>query len=159
MPWVLSVNFRDAKGARSSTQFNIDQGADSLAANATAASMVSKIAPLIGGGIESAHLLVPVTGATYTNLPTATSDVEEGARFIMRTVGGYSTQARIPTFLESKMVSGSNIVNVADPDVAAFLLLWTVGLPANSTFVDSRNDAVESLASAREAFQRSRRNI
>lgn len=157
MPAVLSVQFVDAKGARASTQFNLQDGIDLAAMQVMAVAMLEAIDPLITGRIDNASIIVPVTGATIGDAVLSSADVEEGARFIFRTDNGFTTQVRIPTFNEAKFVTATQLVDLADLDVQAFVDLAVAGVDANGLYTDSRNDPIGELASARESFQRSRR--
>lgn len=89
----------------------------------------------------------------------ATADVEEGARFIFNALNGGSFRMRIPTFDEAKMVTGSDLVNTADTDVAAFVTQivdgQTISLQAQHPSAADESDIV-SLASAKSAFQSER---
>jgi len=84
------------------------------------------------------------------------ADREEGAEFVWAAVSGgerYFTRQRIPTFRETKLIVGTNQVNLEDSDVSN---LVTVMLAGSSGGVpsDSRGVDITDLWSAEDSFKR-----
>lgn len=97
---------------------------------------------------------------TIRSAPLVGSDVEEGAQLIWRTVGGFVARQRIPTFDEALILPGTREVDTSDGDVAAYLQFMSaqnIEMTEDWTVVvsDSRGDALASLRTAKEDFNRS----
>lgn len=92
-----------------------------------------------------------------------TSDVEEGALFLFDTADtGVFSKIRIPTFDETKMLSGSKDVDQADADVAAFITFmqsgWTATTSTNNVSPSEYRDTdITAIRAAYDAFQKSRK--
>jgi hypothetical protein len=158
MPLSLIYTIRDGKGARSTVEINVD-----VATLANAQTFLTAHAPLLDalilGVIERVGICASGTlpGGLRTT-PIVNSDVEEGARFIYNSVGGYKTSVRLPTFNEAMMLSGSQRVDLADADVLAFNVAMTDPL-ATFSACDYRGADIVSLRSAVDSFQKSRRRL
>lgn len=161
-PHVFVVySIQDSKGKVSTTQinfpYNVDIGVLKTFVTTTAEFMDSLIhGRIIDAGIG---LAVDLSGATLKSAPTAAADVEEGARFIWNAVSGAKTGFRIPTFDETFMVSGSRNVDTANGTVDTFVQRILAGLTDGVTNVspsDDRGSDVDTLASARESFTKTR---
>lgn len=160
---ALSVIFtvRDAKGASSLVEINLP--ADTTVEDAQG--FITSVAPLINalilGSIDRVGICLSATlpGGLRTS-PTASSDVEEGARFVFNSAGGYVTSLRLPTFSESFIASGSNRVDTALTPVQDFITAMVAGAGTPTVQPsDYRGADITGLKSAMEAFQRSRRKI
>jgi len=155
--WTITISVRDGKGATSKIEFTLPGTLLLAAVEAFVQTFLVTLDAVIGGVIYA-------TTATYSfslpgalkDTPDADSDVEEGALFVWSSAGGYTARNRIPTFLESKIVAGSRLVNTADSDVTNLVNQVTAGL-AGTQPVDSRGADIQSLVSAKEMFQKSRR--
>lgn len=115
----------------------------------------------IGGQIVRCGLILDVDlDAGIKTTPDVDSDIEEGALFIWSSENGHNTKARIPTFLESKIINTLRIVDLTDADVIAFNDTVIDGIevtaPRVIEFQDNRGDDVTTLISARESFVSSR---
>lgn len=124
--------------------------------------------PLITGKIVFSAIVIPVTidegVIDQTGRPLANSDVEEGATFVWKTAGGFTTRFRIPTFNEACMISGSAEVDLANNDVDDFVQTIIDGADAiagvgedRMNVTDSRGDDIIAIKSAFDAFQKSRK--
>lgn len=158
MPLSAVFTIRDAKGARSTVEINID-----VATIANAQTFITAFAPLLDalilGVIERVGICILATlPGGLRAVPTLGSDVEEGARFMYNTVSGYKTGFRVPTFNEAFLVDGTQRVDLADADVIAFNNAIEDGL---ATFEpsDYRGDDIVALRSALESFQKTRTRI
>ena len=158
---AVSVLFtvRDDKGAKSLVEHYLPDASTLADASAWIAAAAPVIDTLIKGVIERAGVCVSVAlpGGLRTD-PLQDSDVEEGARFIFGSVGGYTTSVRLPTFNEGYLQANSNLVDLADASVQAYVdgIIGTLGGIAAT---DYRGASVNMLKSAREDFQRSRKRI
>lgn len=158
MPLTAVFTIRDGKGARSTVEININ-----VATIANAQSFVTAMAPLLDavilGVIERVGICAVATlPGGLRAVPDSDSDVEEGARFVYNSVGGYKTSVRLPTFNEAMMLSGSQRVDQSDTDVLAFNTAMTDPL-ATFSASDYRGADIVSLRSAVDAFQKSRRRL
>lgn len=165
MAFSILYSIRDAKNQSSTMQINVPAGTAFSDVQLFAREFALLLDPCINGVITrvGVSLAVDVSTAGLAISPDNTADVEEGARFQFRTAGGYNTAFRIPTFLESKIATGSKDVNTADTDIAAIIAAMTAGidlapLGGGGTVAptDPRGDDVAALTFAREAFQNSR---
>lgn len=107
-----------------------------------------------GIGIE-----VDISGATIRSTPDANADVEEGALFTGITAIGSDTTFRVPTIDEAMFNAGTQNINFADTDMAAFILRvingQTVGL-VNVSPSDNRGEDVTDITTGVDSFQSSR---
>lgn len=160
----IIYSISDGKGSVSTTEVNVPSSVSLVDVTAFAAALASLINPIITGAITRIGVVLSIalpSGLRAT--PGADSDVEEGARFQFNTVGGYFTGMRLPTFDESNIVPGSNVVDLSDGAVNAFVLAMTGLLDldpgAGENFVnptDKRGAEVQSVKFAVEQFLRSR---
>jgi len=159
--WQLNYTIQDAKGASSRLTLNFNEDLTVAQVQDLSDQIIALLDPLVTGGIMNAGAVLQLTIPAGVNIPAPASDVEEGARFIFNSVGGFKTAVRIPTFDETKISANSNAVNLVDTDVAAFVTAMVDGLtvtpPGTATGQDYRGVDITSISSARESFQRSRR--
>lgn len=125
----------------------------------------SLLEPLIQGQIltAGARVEVDISGFGWSGVAGLNSDVEEGARFVFRSVTSLLKSLRLPTFNESKFNAQSADVDLTDTDVAAFATAMTAGLDLTGTGgtgtaspVNIHGDDLDELVSAKENFTRSR---
>lgn len=158
----LVYSIKDAKGATSTTQLNFPVNVDIAVLQTFAQTTATMINSLIKGKIIDAGigLAVDLSGATIRATPDPNSDVEEGARFNWRSLIGAPTNFRLPTFDEAFMLAGTQQVDTADTDVAAFIARILEGQTVVATNVspsDDRGSDITALETARESFGKSRR--
>src|SRR3972149_1428064 len=93
-------------------------------------------------------------------VPGTTADVQEKARFVFRTVGGFFKSISLPTFVESLFSAGSKDVDLTDTDVAAFVTAMIAGITVASTETvepsDVREADITELEAASEAWGNAR---
>lgn len=157
----VTFSIQDAKGKVSVTKINFPDTQTKDELSAWAVTAATALNDIITGKILSAGIgfEVSLSGATIRSAPLATSDVEEGARFIWRSLVGAITQFRLPTFDEAKMLSGTQQVDLADTDVDAFEGLITIGNGAGAGWAhpsDDHGSDIVALESARESFTSTR---
>lgn len=148
---------RDGEGKKSHFEINLPDGLTIVEIVDFATGMVPLVLALINGGLVSVGLSVNLDDilSVGDDTASASSDVEEGARFQFETNGGYATSVRLPTFDEAKLVSGTNRVNQVDADVIAFNLAMLTGIGGTSP-CDKRGDDITGISFEREDFQSSR---
>lgn len=156
----VTYTIQDAKGKVSTPRYNLGSAANLGMARRIAEAAVPILVNVIKGAITDIGIgiSVAIPGGTPTT-PDPDSDVEEGARFSFVTDAGSSTNIRIPTFDEAKLVSGTAQVDTTDTDVQAFVDLMIDGhtyLLENIQPTDERGEDIVALTAAREAFQKSR---
>lgn len=157
----LVYSIKDSKGKISTTQINFPYNVDIGVLKTFTTTTAEFIDSLIHGQIVDAGigLAVDLSGATLKAAPTAAADVEEGARFLWEAATGAKTGFRIPTFDETFMTSGTNLVDTANGAVDTFVQRILQGLTDGVTNVspsDDRGSDIDTLASARESFTKSR---
>lgn len=84
------------------------------------------------------------------------ADREEGAEFVWAAVSGadrFFSRQRIPTFRETKLVTGTNQVNLDDADISALVTVMLAGT-AGGIPCDSRGVDITDLWSAEDSFKR-----
>jgi len=161
---LVSVTFTivDGKDQESTVTLYTTDGF-TLAQLIGAATIVAPLVKgLINGGIKGCSLVIDVdlTGIVGIGTADPDSDTEEGALFIFGTDGGHDKRNRIPTFDEANLISATREVNLSDIQVAAFTNAMIAGVVtggATVTFVDSREEDLDSVDDAYESFQSSRR--
>jgi len=160
MPVELSINIADRKNQTSNMSVHMVDGLTLADYDSAAAQMEAVIQPLITGIITSMNIIVPVALPQPRPLPTAGSDVEEGALFIWNTdVAGVTSRNRIPTFNENFVDVDNRNIDITQPIVLAFVDAVSVGLtvPGGTlTFEDYRGADITGAKEAYELFQRSR---
>lgn len=163
MAFTITYSITDGKGKQSTTEVNLPSTTAFTDVLLFASQMAVLLDDMIAGRIERIGITATVDMSTLTSLikQTAgtTSDVEEGGRFNFRTANGFFTAMRIPTFLEDKIVTGTDVVDVADTDVAAYLTAMRTGINLTAAGgsgtiqpADKRDEDIVSLDSATESF-------
>lgn len=155
-------SIKDAKSKISTFRINFGNPATVNLGMVTA--WATAVAPTIANLITGALVEIGVgfTLALPGGLPAspqAISDVEEGARFSYKTALNTVTGFRIPTFNESKMVSGTANVNGSDTDVVdlntKMVLGHTVALETIQP-TDERGEDVTAVVSMKDSFSKTR---
>lgn len=116
------------------------------------------IQPLVNGTLLEAGFAVGVDVVPW-NVAAGISDVQEKARFVFRTAGGWLKSLSIPSVVESIFHPGSREVNQADPAVAALVTAMVDGITVNTNTIepsDRRGDDLTNLVQATEAWGRAR---
>jgi len=124
-----------------------------------AEAMILLIEPLLAGTLRDARISIGV-GFTPWASALSTADVQEKARFVFRTVGGFVKSISLPTFVESLFSAGSKDVDLTDTDVAAFVTAMIDGITVASTETvepsDVREADITELEAASEAWGNAR---
>lgn len=161
----VKLSFKDEAGKTGSTSFNLPS-ATTLANASLAVQEAIKLIDLITDGqITGATMSFPVVlPAGIKSTPADTSRIGLGALFDFNTSGGHSTKMNIPTRKESIITDGTDVVDVADDDVANFLAEMTAGLDLTAVGgsgtvspSDTRGEDITSLDEAYETIGGKRR--
>ena len=162
MAFAIIYTIRDSKGKRSTTEVNFPSSFSFTDVSLFAAQQAERINDLIKGRIERIGVAfnVDVPG-TIRATPLPDSDVEEGAKFQVRTEDGNFTSMRLPTFDEQFVLPGTRSVDLADPVVDEFVDSMVTGAPVVALGgvlhpSDKRDEDIVALEFAREQFTNSR---
>lgn len=163
--FVITISIKDAKGAEAKTSFNFPSTYAFDDVILFAAQQAERIGKLIKGRIVRATVSqdADLTAVTVPTTADPDSDVEEGAYFQFGTAGGFTTSQRIPTFDESKFISGTKLVDLTDTDVDDYVTVMQTGAPVVAlggvlSPSDQRDDDITTLNVAKEQFQKSRKS-
>lgn len=161
MPVSLNFSVYDGKKARSLVKFNMEDGFAIADYSEVAVAMLAIVKGMTDGAVVSVGLCIDlaIAGLDAIGDAVATSDVEEGARFVYG-AGIYNTAVRIPTFNEAQIVPNTRVVDETAPTVSAFVNAMQTGIVTTGgtvQFTDYRGEDIDKLNSAIESFQRSRR--
>ena len=155
------VTIRDAPGSESIVRWHMPNNTEIGTFQTFIQHTVTLIDAIVKGKVMNVSIGIGVDlPGGLKSAPDANSDVEEGARFIFNALNGGSFRVRLPTFDEAKFSSGTDLVNTADTDVAAFVTQMVTG--ETITLQDQHPSAADesdlvSLESARSAFTRERK--
>lgn len=164
---MSSVNFTimDADGDKSVIGIDFDGGfagnIDGLIENGWAI-----INPLVNGTLASASVTIEADITGLVNAAAATiSDVQEGAKFVFKSLGGFLKTITLPTFIETFFTgSGANKeVDITNSSVAAFVTAMTDGwddgggTPVEINPTTSHFEDLSSLVKTHEAWGKTRR--
>jgi len=157
----IIVSIRDNKGKVSTTEIKIPTGITLSNMIEFAQGIVQLIDAITTGVIVgvSIGISVDTSGLGLTAAAGSTADVEEKGRFQFQTTGGFFTTVNIPCFSDVDVLPGSDAIDQAEVNVAAFIAAMTGGLTLVDTSVvqpsDSREDDITTLVSALERFRAS----
>lgn len=166
----LTVTIQDGKGKSAVVRMYSETLDDAdFTAGARYESMADNILqdlePTIDGQIVKAEWTIPV-GLDFTpQVAAANCDVEEGALFTFQTDNGFPTEMRIPTFKESLLIAGTDLVDTANAAVLDFVNTILDGpdaLPGvpedRYDMTSNRGEDIHALVTAQESFSTRRRN-
>lgn len=164
MSWTVMYSIQDEKGKTSTTEINMPTATTFTDASIMAGEMALLVDAMITGQITRIGIVATVDlPVTLKAAPLANSDVEEGARFQFRTINGFFSGLRLPTFDEAAIVAGSKAVDLTDGDVTAFVTAMVDGLDITGAGgsgviqpADKRNEDLTALEFAKEQFLSSR---
>lgn len=157
---VFSV--QDGKGQISPITINLPTSVSATDAVAFAKTAWPLVDALIQGGNVVGRVSFEVAGLTSGN-PVGGADVQEIGRFIFKTVNNFTKSLGLPTFLESKILPGTDQIDTSDADVAAFVTMMTDGIDTTANGgsgvispSDYRDEDLDSLVGAIEAWGKAR---
>jgi len=156
----IRFDFVDDKGKASFTKVHVPngftiaqyvefaQGFGQLLTNASSAVLTR----------ASVVFSIDLSGATIKAAAAFAADVAQKAFFQFRTaVTGFLARMKIPTLNELKVNSGSDSINQADADVAAFITAMENGIIVTGATIspcDDRGNDIVDTTIAREVFRR-----
>lgn len=134
--WVASVSFKDRDDNKSGFSFYLPAALDYAAASA-AAVFIAQAADAISNAVLYSLSLTQTQYDAVAALAAAPeeSDVERKGVFQFATAQrGIKTKVEVPSIINTLVVDGSNVLNLADPTVAAFQAAFlNTGLGANNS--------------------------
>jgi len=153
--WTLDWTIRDRQNAPSHHVLY-------LPGNATVAQITAvfdTLTPLLDDMIDGAISAMSATfnyvneglGLKASALDNA--DRSEGGLFVFRTSEANYTRARVPTFKEGQIVVGTELVDLTNPEVSAWLTVVFAGVGGIAP-CDSRGEDIVETWSATEDFKR-----
>jgi len=156
----LRFDFIDAKGKTSFTKVRVPTGF-SISDYSTAALAIGQtIANISNCRITRASFCVGLDLSTSTIKAVASglSDIAQKALLGFSTaLAGFRTKLKLPAISEVKVVAGSDSLDQADVDVAAFISAMEIGLTTTEGVLqptDMRQNDITSLDYARELFRK-----
>lgn len=111
---------------------------------------------IIAGGIAAEIDIGSIVG--LKNAPIEGADVEEGGKFVFKSIAGGFTSTRIPGFDEAFVDPTSKTIPIIG-DVSDLMNAIISGQTVSGTLVapsDNRGSDIDTLYSAKESFQSSR---
>lgn len=157
----IRFDFLDAKGKTSFTKVRVPTGFTISQYIEAAQAIAQLIANISNCQMTRASFCVglDLSGATIKLNPSGLSDVFQKAYFQFFALGNaFRTKLKLPAFSEVKVVAGSDAVDTADPDVAAFVSAMENGIVVTGGTIspsDSRVNDISTIDYAREIFRRS----
>ena len=119
--------------------------------------MASFLDAILGGKVNRASLrAIPDLSGLTGNAVSSTADVEDVAAFVFQTADGRPVRINVPGYDETRTITGSDDIDLTDPDIAAFVTAVTAGVAVTAGTAepcDVAEDDIVSLVSARERFR------
>jgi len=161
---VLAVSVRfdfvDGKGKTSFTKIRVPNGFSIAQYTEFAQGMGQLITDLTQSRITRAGFSVglDLSSATIKAAPVVFADIAQKVMFGFSTVlAGFRTKMKLPALNESKVTAGSDAINQADPDVAAFVTAMENGVVVTLGTIsptDQRGNDVNNTDYAKELFRK-----
>lgn len=158
MALAVSVNFTitDNKNKSSTTKVHVPTGFSIAQYLEFGAAMGQIIADLSDGVLTSISISIPLSlsGATIRAAATIAADIaKKGLLIATSAITGLFARFNIPTYDEDKTIAGTDEIDMADADIAAFVAILEGGAGGASP-TDLRNNDLTDVLSGREIFQR-----
>lgn len=161
MPLAVSIRIDivDAKGKSSFTKVRIPNGFTLAGYSEFAVGIAQLMANISTGRITNVSYCVSLdlSGAVIKSAASGLSDIAQKMLWGFSTaVAGFRTKMKIPAISELKVISGSDAINLADPDVGAFLSAMEIGILVTGGTVqptDMRQNDITTTDYAREIFR------
>lgn len=149
----------DDSGDRATTAINVPTGFSLSQFGEFATAMATFLDAILGGKVESAEIAfsVDLSGLT-SNTALSTSDVEDIGAFAFETAGGFPVKMNIPGIDELLVLSGSDDLDQADADIAAYIAAMENGIAVTAATIsptDVAEDDITVTVHARERFRAS----
>ena len=162
MGLAISVRFDfvDNKGKPSFTKVRVPLGFTISQYIEFGQGMAQLMANISTGQITRASFCagLDLSGATIKGTPSGLSDIAQKGLFGFSTsVAGFRTKMKIPAISETKVVAGSDTIDQADVDVAAFITAMENGIVVTGGTIsptDQRENDIVSTDYSRELFRK-----
>lgn len=157
---TVRFDFVDQKSKPSFTKVRIPTGFSITAMTEFAQGMAQLIANISDGRLTRASICVGLSLATATLKATPDSDAdiaEKGFFGFGTALAGFRTKMKLPAWNEIYTIAGSDAINQADPNVAAFLAAMEDGLAVTGGTIaptDIRENDVTTTDYGRELFRK-----
>lgn len=151
---TLTFTITDALGKSAITKVRVPTGFSIAQYLEFGTAMGNIIAALANGAITDITIGVPLSlsGATIRAVATSLADVGEKALLMAQSaITGLFARFNIPTYDQSKTVSGSDQVDTTDTDVAAYIAVIESGVSGVAPCDRRANDLVDVI-SVRQVF-------
>jgi hypothetical protein len=156
MAVAIYFTVQDSDGDKSTFEFWFPETTPFGALAAGVPAIAALVNPLVNGGLVTAGFKVEIDiSVSWGPIAALISDVQEKAEFSMRTVNGFLTRLNLPTFDENFFVVGTGDVDVADPDVAAFIDFLEDGITVGGELLEpsSPRGSTEDVATVERAVE------
>lgn len=158
----LVYTIRDAKGKEATTEIKIPLSISLANAINFAGAMAILIDNLTKGQIVNISIIASVDLGSLVGLrtaPLADSDVEEKGAFGFVTDAGFPTSVNLPTFDETYLMAGTDVVDLTDADVIDFTEAMLLGITAGVLVqpCDAHGDDIDLFSYGYERFRSSGR--
>lgn len=162
----ITLSFADEAGKEATMQANVVSGATAADAARAAQRLALLVDPITDAKITGISLTLPASlPAGLKTDPVDGARVGVGAKFNWVTSGNHATRFIVPARIESIIIDGTDVVNIADDDVDALIAEVTAGLDIGGALGgtgtvamhDTRNEDIVSLDEAYETIGGKRR--
>jgi len=156
----IRFDFQDQKGKTSFTKVRVPNGFSIAQYSEFTVAMGQLLANLSSARVTRASFCVglDLSGSTIKAVASGISDIAQKAILGFSTaVTGFRTKLKLPAFSETKIITGSDAVDEADLDIAAFVTAMENGIVVTGGTVsptDIRENDIVSTDYAREFFRR-----
>jgi hypothetical protein len=157
---AVRCDFVDDKGKPSFTKIRVPTGFTVSQYIEFVQGMSQTLADISNCRITRASFVVglDLSGATIKAVASGLSDIAQKALMGFSTaVAGLRTKLKLPALSETKVNTGSDTLDQADPDVAAFITAMENGIAVTGGTIaptDSRENDVTTTDYARELFRK-----
>jgi hypothetical protein len=156
MAAAIYFTIQDSDGDKSILEFWFPTATTAAVLTAGVTAIAALVNPLVNGGLVNAGFKVEVdVSVTWGPIAALISDVQEKAEFSVRTINGFLSRINLPTFDENFFTVGTGQVDLADPDVAAFIDFLEDGITAGGGSLEpsSSRGATEDFATVERAVE------
>ena len=157
----IRYDFRDDKGKTSHTKIRVPNGFALSDYVQFAQSMGQLISDISAGVITRASICIGIDLSTSTLKAAATafSDIAQKVFFQFNTaLAGFRAKMKIPTLKETLVLPGTDAVDQANVDVAAYIAAMENGIAVSGLATispsDGRENDIVSTAFVREVFRK-----
>jgi hypothetical protein len=162
MALAVTVNYTvtDAKGKSSLCKIRVPSGFSLNQYGEFAVAMGQLVANICDGAITDISVGIPVnlSAATIRASALGIADIAKKALFMMSSaVVGLFSKVFVPTYNEANTTTGSDEINAADADIAAYVAVLEAGITTGGetvTPIDVRGNDLTDVGEMREIFRK-----